>query len=481
MLPGGVFDSEYPYEHSRAFLTRALMEERTHARPAFITVPAPYAPLETFLGAAPRDMSTLWHPPRGDAWSCAGAVFQRQLDGSNSLETVAAMERDILRRLATVASPGIAPLAPKPRMFGGIAFAPGGNHAEPWGEFGDGCFVLPRWSYTRRGDLGFLSVALSGEEGARGVFGYDAILEEGYAILDALEVHEGGRTASIHFRAISGPSLDRVEQLPASEWRQLIEGIRAGIRSGAFEKVVAARRCRVSLPRPVDDLVVLARLGVEFTETTRFAFRRQSTSLVGVSPETLFEKTGSTIRTEALAGTVPSLGSEFPNASAQSRRLLASNKDRSEHDHVVQAIAAALHPLCLTLDYNAHPTVRKVRSIIHLNTPFEGILKPDISVAELLAALHPTPAVGGMPRGPAVDFIRTHEQAARGWYTGAVGWVDSVGDAAFNVVIRSGVLAERQAWIYTGAGIVADSDPDSEYAETALKQQPILRAVGVVS
>jgi isochorismate synthase len=211
----------------------------------------------------------------------------------------------------------------------------------------------------------------------------------------------------------------------------------------------------------------------------RFAFRRQHASFVGASPEVLFSKTGSEVASQALAGTIRSLGSDLPNLEAQSSRLLGSEKDRIEHEIVVREINDALAPLSVSIEHPDDPHVRKVRRIMHLNTPIKATLRPGVHPAELLAALHPTPAVGGRPVRGAVEWITRHERHARGWYTGALGWLDLQYDALFVVAIRCGVLAEGKAFVFTGAGIVGDSDAASEYAETALKQQPLLKALGV--
>src|SRR5262249_17554643 len=125
------------------------------------------------------------------------------------------------------------------------------------------------------------------------------------------------------------------------------------------------------------------------------------------------------------------------------------------------------------------PNVKKVRTILHLDTPISATLREGVHAVDVLAALHPTPAVGGLPVREAAAWIAENEPFARGWYTGAVGWIDAAGDSVFSVAIRCAVLKRDCAYIYTGAGIVADSDPAAEYAETTLKQRPLLSALGV--
>ena len=140
---------------------------------------------------------------------------------------------------------------------------------------------------------------------------------------------------------------------------------------------------------------------------------------------------------------------------------------------------AALAPVAREIRAPSAPVVRTLRNVHHLWTPIAATLARPMHVLELVRSLHPTPAVCGTPREAAIRWIAAHEPATRGWYAGAVGWFDAAGDGAFSVAIRSGVLAQREAWLYAGAGIVEGSDASLEYAETRLKQTPMLAALGL--
>jgi isochorismate synthase EntC len=144
---------------------------------------------------------------------------------------------------------------------------------------------------------------------------------------------------------------------------------------------------------------------------------------------------------------------------------------------VVAAIAAALGPLCDALEVPGTPEARVLRDVIHLATPIRGRLAADTHILELAAALHPTPAVGGVPRDRALAFIAGHEPP-RGWYAAPVGWFDRAGDGELAVALRSGVLRGATAHLFAGGGIVVGSDPEAELAETALKLRPMLAALG---
>jgi isochorismate synthase EntC len=146
---------------------------------------------------------------------------------------------------------------------------------------------------------------------------------------------------------------------------------------------------------------------------------------------------------------------------------------------VVEAIREALAPLCSSLEVPTEPRIRRLRHVLHLQTSITGRLDSDVHVLDLVEALHPTPAVGGVPTIEALRCIAELESQPRGWYAGPVGWFDQTGDGEFAVAIRSGLVRGRHAFVYAGAGIVRDSDSTKEYEETGLKQRALLDALGV--
>jgi isochorismate synthase len=159
-------------------------------------------------------------------------------------------------------------------------------------------------------------------------------------------------------------------------------------------------------------------------------------------------------------------------------QLLASAKDRHEHEVVVRTVVEALGPLCDQLDVGATPSLLKLGNVQHLYTPVTGHLCSACTLLNVVERLHPTPAVGGRPREAALALIREREGFDRGWYGGPVGWIDQRGEGEFAVAIRSALLHGTQATLFAGCGIVADSDPEREYAEAALKLKPMLSALG---
>lgn len=400
--------------------------------------PAPVAAVETLLAAA--GPGYVW----GESESGLGAAATIVARGATRFADVRDQARALFARVD--AEPAHAP-----RLFGGFAFATGACRGACWREFADARFVLPRWRYVR--DAGAatatLALALADDEPVAHALG------ERDHLLALLARPPATRSADARER----------EQLAVDAWRRLVDEVGAAIARGACEKIVVARAGRLTASAPFDVRGVLARLALPLT--TRFALRAGDTCFVGASPERLVELRGADVRADALAG-----------SAATATVLLASAKDRHEHELVVAAVAASLAPLCAELDVPRAPELRALREVVHLHTPVTGVARAGVHVLDLVAALHPTPAVAGVPTHTAVDWIARREPAPRGWYAGPIGWLDGRGDGSFVVALRSGVLDGDSATIFAGAGIVAGSHADAEYVETALKQRALASALG---
>jgi menaquinone-specific isochorismate synthase len=254
---------------------------------------------------------------------------------------------------------------------------------------------------------------------------------------------------------------------------RLVEATVADIAAGRFEKVVLARQVEVEANGPIIVSDVLARLRALFPACMVFSVE----GFVGASPELLVRRMGRLVRSHPLAGTVPRSGD--PDADGRlAAGLLGSEKERHEHAVVVEAVAHTLRPHCTHLDVPDVPSIVPLRNVSHLGTLIEGeLLQPTPSALELAARLHPTPAVAGTPRQAALERIVAVEGFDRGRYAGPVGWVDANGDGEWAVGIRSATLDGNRARLVAGVGVVADSDPEAELAETQLKLQALLAAV----
>ena len=240
--------------------------------------------------------------------------------------------------------------------------------------------------------------------------------------------------------------------------------------------MVLARCVDVRANRPFVVADVLARLRALYPSCMVFSVD----GFIGASPELLIRRHGDRVTSHPLAGTVARSGDDEQDR-ALIAGLLASPKERWEHQLVVDALAKSLRQVCPTLDVPSTPSIVGLRNVSHLGTFLTGTLpgepprRPD--ALELVALVHPTPAVGGWPSAEAVEHLRAVEGFDRGRYAGPVGWVDGRGDGAWALGIRSAEIDGARARMYAGAGIVADSDPAAELAETQLKLQALLAAL----
>jgi menaquinone-specific isochorismate synthase len=263
---------------------------------------------------------------------------------------------------------------------------------------------------------------------------------------------------------------------PHEDFRERVAQAVEAVRAGALDKVVLAREVVVSANRPIRQHHLLERLRALHPSCCAFALD----GFVGASPELLVRRRGTAVTSQPLAGTVARSGDPEEDRHLAAA-LLASEKERSEHRIVVDAIVEALRPLCSSVDAPDVPHLLALRNVAHLATRVTASLAapaggtpPD--ALELVAALHPTPAVGGWPRDEALSYLAKFEELDRDRYAGPVGWIRADGDGEWWIGIRSTLLDGANARLIAGVGIVADSDPAAELAETQLKLQALLAA-----
>jgi menaquinone-specific isochorismate synthase len=280
-------------------------------------------------------------------------------------------------------------------------------------------------------------------------------------------VEEQARTQSLPDR------FELSAHMPHAEWKLLVARAVAEMERGAFTKVVLARRVDVVANRPFVLPEALSRLANLYPSCAVFHVE----GFIGASPETLVRRTGRDVLSHPLAGTVARSGDTATDA-ALLAGLMASGKDRHEHQLVVDEIAAKLRPLCRQLEVPPVPSVLALRNVSHLGTELRGTLADGATSSLALAALlQPTPAVGGLPSEAALSWQRANEGFDRGTYAGPVGWVDSRGDGEWALGLRSADVSGPHAALYAGNGIVAASSPEAELAETQLKLQALLAAM----
>ncbi|MBI5088831.1 MAG: isochorismate synthase [Actinobacteria bacterium] len=262
---------------------------------------------------------------------------------------------------------------------------------------------------------------------------------------------------------------------PVDRYLAAVVRARDAVRDGSLVKAVIARELAVTSPEPIDLHGVLLRLRASFGSSYRYSVD----GLVGASPELLVQVEGNVVQSHPLAGTAPRTGD--PDTDARiAAELLASTKNQVEHRVVIDMIHETLLPWCSYLDWEPEPSILTVANVQHLRTIMEGRLsEPRPNVVELVRALSPTPALGGYPQAEALALIAEAEGFDRGRYGGAVGWIDAAGDGTWAVAIRCAELSPDRcsARLVAGGGIVAESDPLAELAETQAKFQAMLSAI----
>ena len=269
----------------------------------------------------------------------------------------------------------------------------------------------------------------------------------------------------------------KFSQSEAGDYRAAVARGLERIAAGEFQKIVLARAIDLTANRELHPLEVLNGLRERFPDCYAFsAATGAGPSFIGASPERLVRVSQGVMETEALAGSARR-GAGASEDAALAAGLLRSEKDLREHRHVIASITRRLDPLGVRLDHTPAPALRKLANVQHLHTPMRGKLPEGVRLLDLVSVLHPTPAVGGTPRETAVAAIRGLEGFPRGLYAGALGWINARGGGEFFVGLRSALVEGAKARVYAGAGIVAGSEPEREFAETELKFQALLAAL----
>lgn len=430
-----------------------------------------FSPIEFVqAGAQLSDARSYWTQPNGELTLVGlGVAHVLETVGSLRFRQTAADWRHLMAGAIVGDScglPGAGPL-----LLGGFAFDAQRPTAEAWKNFPHARFVLPKLLFAKIQNEFWLTRSVVVEPESDAVFEALALNEFANAVLENLATQSqkaGG----------SGKPKKRVarELLAAHEWKSIVAQAIATIRRDELEKVVLARAAELQSHYPFDSARALAYFSNHAPGTYQFAFARGQDCFLGATPEQLVRVRDGKLETMGLAGSMPR--GDTPDQDDEfGKELLASAKDRSEQEIVVRAMREVLGDTCVQLQASATPTLLKLGSIQHLITRFKGCLSNGYSLLDLVERLHPTPAVGGRPRAAALHWLREHEQLDRGWYAGAVGWLDQNLQGEFAVAIRSALLHENRATLYAGCGIVADSDPEREYAESELKFKPMLAAL----
>ena len=455
-------------ESLAAFLDQCAQMAKAAGRPQLVSISLlvedldPLAVLESIFEPGERHFYAE-RPTQGFAVAGAEAVLEFQAHGEDRF----AQAQEFVDRVladAIAVGPLDEPFA-GPHFFFAAAFDPDQVDGAPFPSLS---LFVPRWQVARMGDA---TVAVANL----------MITADAPVALMAAKVWK----AHVKFRAFDyrraqrhdRPSAPRLSGEVDGEYQGIVAQALREIERGDYQKIVLSRARRVTTTEEFHPLGVLNHLRQSFPGCYAFSVANGAgQSFIGASPERLVRVAKRRMHTEAVAGSAPR-GTSASEDAALARGLLQSEKDVREHRMVVDAILGQIADLGLEVEQTQHPRVLGLANVQHLYLPLSASLPAGVNILDLVSRLHPTPAVGGTPRASALAAIKRLEPVGRGLYAGPQGWVDHRGAGEFFVGIRSALIDGRTATVHAGAGIVAGSDAEQEFAETELKFKALLGAL----
>lgn len=455
-------------EALRAFLTQCQAAARSDGRERLVSISItvgaldPLAVLEAiYEPGAPHFYAE--HPAEHSAIAGAEIAATIELAGPDRFAALQQFADSTFARTIAV-GPVEAPFG-GPHIFIAAAFAAQVEAGEPFPAV---LAFVPRWQVARAGDV---TTAVANVPVAPD------------ADLDALTQRVWRAHARFGAFSLVGAAPRSTRQPrefslgEAFDYRTSVATAVRRIAAGEFEKIVLARAVDLQADAPLHPLQVLDGLRQRFPDCFSFSVANgRGDSFIGASPERLVRVSQGNLEADVLAGT-SRRGVGAVDDATVGAALLASGKDRHEHEVVLASMRRRLEGLGLTVAHEGEPRLKKLANLQHLHTPVRARLAEGTRLLDALAVLHPTPAVGGSPRAAAVAAIRELEGFPRGLYAGALGWMNARGGGEFMVGIRSALVRGDRARVYAGAGIVAGSEPDKEFAETDLKFKALLDAL----
>lgn len=477
------WSASYHRDDIFAIFQEAVTRAQTLQRRILVSITLPVSPCD------PVTMfSTFEKLGLGNRFFWSRTADQRALVGTGETTTIETTGNDRVAVAATTwrnlkqdalkaRLPGKVPAyTTGPLLFGGFAFDPLTPRTPAWEGFPDGLLILPTLLFHSDEECAAFTLnALVTPDNDSEQLTTIAVdhLTKIQSLLrsqpDTTPLSSQNTTTPLHIRDI----------ISAERWRSEVQAVVDQINTGAFAKAVLARSIQISNAdgHDFDVPATLQRLCQSYAEAYVFAIQRGERYFIGATPERLVCSEDGQIQTMALAGSAPR--GETPEEDQRlGDELLHSIKNQGEHHVVVETIQNALASLCSRVWVADAPHLLKLKNIQHLETPLMGDLKAGHSILEAIEDLHPTPAVGGYPRQPALAVIREHEHMDRGWYASPIGWIGASGNGEFAVALRSGLVTGKEAILFAGCGIVASSDPESEYQESCWKLQVMLRGLG---
>ena len=440
-----------PAGEAVAFLRQTLAARSGTDGWLTVVVPAP-AGWSPAVAVRP---TAVFLPPSGPAFVGLGVAYAIER-GDHDLDAIRAAMRVYDVQSEVVTHPVLGATGPCALVWiGGTSFVVDPAVDDVWAAFPHAAFARPRWLLQRAADGWSAAFTVAARTLTAAVV---------QAAVDQYGALVGARSGAPRTIGTAGPAIVDAD----TAWVERVEVVLDAIRRGTVEKAVLVRHRDLPPTPPGTGQLALERLAARYPTCTRFLLAAGDAEFFGASPETLVRVDGRQVSTEAVAG------SATARAAAQ---LTGSEKDRREHQFVVDAIVGALAPLCAELTHPPTPVLRRLSNVVHLTTPITGRLAAPQHVLDLVARLHPTPAVAGTPTAAALALLRQIEPVSRGWFAGPFGWCDAAGNGHFVVTLRSCVRSPRGGRIYAGSGIVRSSDPRAELDEMRLKMRAMQEAL----
>ncbi|PAE34247.1 isochorismate synthase [Bacillus sp. 7884-1] len=352
-----------------------------------------------------------------------------------------------------------------PVMFGGFSFDPHKPKTTLWSKFADSLFHIPKFMLTIVEGRTFLTTNIVCTQNDDYTL-FEKVINERVQLLNSHKEIE-----------IKPAKLLETKEIFPQEWKQSVDDVVEDLKTCSLKKVVLARELRLFFDQRLKAEVILKNLYNQQRDSFIFVFESNGDCFIGATPERLVKKQGNDVFSTCLAGSIKR-GKTDEEDRMLGQTLLNDKKNLIEHGYVVEMIKEALEESCEEIILPDKPQLMKIRDIQHLYTPVIGKCQKDASLLLLVERLHPTPALGGLPKEEAIEKIREVEELDRGFYAAPLGWCDYRGNGEFSVSIRSGLIQDKEASLFAGCGVVANSDSESEYLETSLKFRPMLRALG---
>lgn len=409
-------------------------------------------------------------PHQTESFVAIGALIEHRPEGRARFADAAAWWAPISKSMQSQTVDGKATHAPTPACLAGFAFRPNADRSDAWEAWGDAALCVPEmlvWSDDTQTSAVFTIDCQKGDSDKQ----LAALRDQ----LDQWIARSGPASAS---PTTADPVTDPNDFSEWEQWRARVQSAQESMAQGTLQKVVLARAQSYApaAAHTFDPLATaLALRHRQLGSTTFLICRKDGHAFLGSSPEVLVRLNNKHVKTVALAGTRRrDTGS---TDQALSEALLGSNKDRLEQQLVARAITEALEPAVDDLQLSDAPEVVRHPDVQHLRTSIQGTLSDGSSIFDLVQRLHPTPAVGGLPRESALAWLDDNEHLDRGWYAGPVGWISDTGDGEFVVAIRSVLMAPDRASAFAGCGLVSSSNPADEWEESQVKLQTVQRGL----